>query len=461
VVLLKSLGVVGALIMSLTTVAEGLDKLTVSQANTLISRALDSRVGYDIINSLTTEVGPRLAGSEAEARARGWAVAKFKALGFKNVRVEPFLVDYWERHVESAEIVRPFPQKLRVTTLGGSVATKPAGVRGQIVRFASLQALIDAPMTGLAGKIVFVDEHMTRTQDGSGYRVAVRKRSGAANEAGKRGAIAALIRSVGTDQHRFPHTGQMNYAEQVRKVPIAALSAPDADQLQRALLLGEVEVKLSLEVESMGPRLSGNVIGEIPGKTDEIVVIGGHLDSWDLGTGAVDDGAGIGITLGAAKMILDLNRKPQRTIRVVMFGSEEVGLVGAKAYAEGHKDELYRHVIGAESDFGGGKIWRFDTLFGEDKLHFAAAMHAVLGPLGIALGNNSASGGPDMGPMRALGVPVATLKQNGWDYFDLHHTANDTFDKIKPDDIAQNVAAYAAFAWMAANLDGHFRASPD
>jgi len=461
VVLLKSLGVIGALIMSLTTVAEGLDEHTVSQANTLISRSLDSRIGYDIINSLTTEVGPRLAGSEAEARARDWAVAKFKALGFKNVRIEPFSVDYWERHVESAEIVRPFPQKLRVTALGGSVATKSGGVTGQIVRFASLQALIDAPMTGLAGKIVFVDEHMTRTQDGSGYRVAVRKRSGAANEAGKRGAIAALIRSVGTDQHRFPHTGQMNYAEQVRKVPIAALSAPDADQLQRALLLGEVEVKLSLEVESMGPRLSGNVIGEIPGKTDEIVVIGGHLDSWDLGTGAVDDGAGIGITLGAAKMILDLNRKPQRTIRVVMFGSEEVGLVGAKAYAEGHKDELYRHVIGAESDFGGGKIWRFDTLFGEDKLHFAAAMHAVLGPLGIALGNNSASGGPDMGPMRALGVPVATLKQNGWDYFDLHHTANDTFDKIKPDDIAQNVAAYAAFAWMAANLDGHFRASPD
>jgi carboxypeptidase Q len=316
-------------------------------------------------------------------------------------------------------------------------------------------------MVGLAGKIVFVDEYMTRTQDGSGYGVAVRKRSGAANEAGKRGAIAALIRSVGTDQHRFPHTGQMNYAKQIPKVPIAALSAPDADQLQRALLLGEVEVKLSLEVESLGRRLSGNVIGEIPGKTDEIVIIGGHLDSWDLGTGAVDDGAGIGITLGAAKMILDLKRKPQRTIRVVMFGSEEVGLVGAKAYAETHKAELDKHVIGAESDFGGGKIWRFDTRFGEDKLHFAAAIQAVLGPLGIAPGDNSASGGPDMGPMRALGMPVATLKQNGWDYFDLHHTANDTFDKIKPEDIAQNVAAYAAFAWMTANLDGHFRASPE
>jgi hypothetical protein len=382
-------------------------------------------------------------------------------LGFKNVRIEPFSVDYWERHVESAEIISPFPQQLHITALGGSVATKPGGVTGQIVRFASLQALIDAPMVGLAGKIVFVDEYMTRTQDGSGYGVAVRKRSGAANEAGKRGAIAALIRSVGTDQHRFPHTGQMNYAKQIPKVPIAALSAPDADQLQRALLLGEVEVKLSLEVESLGRRLSGNVIGEIPGKTDEIVIIGGHLDSWDLGTGAVDDGAGIGITLGAAKMILDLKRKPQRTIRVVMFGSEEVGLVGAKAYAEAHKAELDKHVIGAESDFGGGKIWRFDTRFDEDKLHFAAAIQAVLGPLGIAPGDNSASGGPDMGPMRALGMPVATLKQNGWDYFDLHHTANDTFDKIKPEDIAQNVAAYAAFAWMTANLDGHFRASPE
>ena len=459
--LLRLLAVSAGLVMSLATAADGLDKETVSQAKTLISRSLDSSVGYDIINSLTTEVGPRLAGSEAEARARDWAVAKFKTLGFKNVRIEPFSVDYWERHVESAEIVSPFPQQLHITTLGGSVATKPGGVTGQIARFASLQALIDAPMVGLAGKIVFVDEYMTRTQDGSGYGVAVRKRSGAANEAGKRGAIAALIRSVGTDQHRFPHTGQMNYAKQIPKVPIAALSAPDADQLQRALLLGEVEVKLSLEVESLGRRLSGNVIGEIPGKTDEIVIIGGHLDSWDLGTGAVDDGAGIGITLGAAKMILDLKRKPQRTIRVVMFGSEEVGLVGAKAYAETHKAELDKHVIGAESDFGGGKIWRFDTRFDEDKLHFAAAIQAVLGPLGIAPGDNSASGGPDMGPMRALGMPVATLKQNGWDYFDLHHTANDTFDKIKPEDIAQNVAAYAAFAWMTANLDGHFRASPE
>lgn len=427
------------------------------EADALIAKSLQSDLGYQIIESLTTEVGQRLAGTEAEARAREWGVAKFKALGFKNVRIEPFQVDHWERHSEHAEITSPFPQKLMITALGGSIATDSDGIVGQVVRFENLQALKDAPMRGLKGKIVFVDEYMTRTQDGSGYGVAVKKRSGAAVEAGKRGAAAALIRSVGTDHHRFPHTGQMTYDQNVVKVPIAALSAPDADQLYRALGRGDVEVKLQIDVQSYGKSQSGNVIAEIPGVTDEIVIIGAHLDSWDLGTGAVDDGAGIGITVGAAKLILDMNQKPQRTIRVVMFGAEEVGLVGAIAYAKKHAHELDRHVVGAESDFGAGQIWRLETRFADSKLHKAEALHNVLSPLGIALGSNNASGGPDMGPLRMLGMPVVTLKQNGWDYFDLHHTPNDTFDKISADDIAQNVAAYAAFVWMTANMQGDFR----
>ena len=427
------------------------------EADALIAKSLQSDLGYQIIESLTTEVGQRLAGTEAEARAREWGVAKFKALGFKNVRIEPFQVDHWERHSEHAEITSPFPQKLMITALGGSIATDSDGIVGQVVRFENLQALKDAPMRGLKGKIVFVDEYMTRTQDGSGYGVAVKKRSGAAVEAGKRGAVAALIRSVGTDHHRFPHTGQMTYDQNVIKVPIAALSAPDADQLYRALGRGDVEVKLQIDVQSYGKSQSGNVIAEIPGVTDEIVIIGAHLDSWDLGTGAVDDGAGIGITVGAAKLILDMNQKPQRTIRVVMFGAEEVGLVGAIAYAKKHAHELDRHVVGAESDFGAGQIWRLETRFADSKLHKAEALHNVLSPLGIALGSNNASGGPDMGPLRMLGMPVVTLKQNGWDYFDLHHTPNDTFDKISADDIAQNVAAYAAFVWMTANMQGDFR----
>ena len=434
-----------------------LDQSVRDDANALILQSFQSDLGYQIIESLTTEVGQRLAGTEAEARARDWGVAKFKELGFKNVRIEPFQVDRWERHSEHAEITSPFPQKLMITALGGSIATGSDGIVGQVVRFENLQALKDAPMKGLKGKIVFVDEYMTRTQDGSGYGVAVKKRSGAAVEAGKRGAVAALIRSVGTDHHRFPHTGQMTYDQNVVKVPIAALSAPDADQLHRALGRGDVEVKLQIDVQSYGKSQSGNVIAEIPGVTDEIVIIGAHLDSWDLGTGAVDDGAGIGITVGAAKLILDMNKKPKRTIRIVMFGAEEVGLVGAIAYAKEHANELDRHLVGTESDFGAGKVWRFDTNFAESKLYKAKAIHKVLEPLGIALGSNNASGGPDMGPLRMLGMPVVTLKQNGWDYFDLHHTPNDTFDKINSEDIAQNVAAYSAFIWMTANMSGDFR----
>ena len=434
-----------------------LDQSVRDDANALILQSFQSDLGYQIIESLTTEVGQRLAGTEAEARARDWGIAKFKELGFKNVRIEPFQVDHWERHSEHAEITSPFPQKLMITALGGSIATGSDGIVGQVVRFENLQALKDAPMKGLKGKIVFVDEYMTRTQDGSGYGVAVKKRSGAAVEAGKRGAVAALIRSVGTDHHRFPHTGQMTYDQNVVKVPIAALSAPDADQLHRALGRGDVEVKLQIDVQSYGKSQSGNVIAEIPGVTDEIVIIGAHLDSWDLGTGAVDDGAGIGITVGAAKLILDMNKKPKRTIRIVMFGAEEVGLVGAIAYAKEHANELDRHLVGTESDFGAGKVWRFDTNFAESKLYKAKEIHKVLEPLGIALGSNNASGGPDMGPLRMLGMPVVTLKQNGWDYFDLHHTPNDTFDKINSEDIAQNVAAYSAFIWMTANMSGDFR----
>jgi Zn-dependent M28 family amino/carboxypeptidase len=454
---------IAALSFTTPAMAEGhLSDKTKAETKQLIERSLKSTIGYDVTESLTTEVGQRLAGSEAEERARAWGVAKFKELGFKNVRVEPFEVTYWERNFEEAEIVSPFPQKLRVTALGGSVATPAEGVTGEIVSFSSLEELQNAPMTGLEGKIVFVDEYMTRTQDGTGYGVAVRKRSGAANEAGKRGAAAALIRSVGTSQHRFPHTGQMRYADDVKKVPIAALSAPDADQLQRALKRGKpVKVWLALDVQTLGKRPSGNVIGEIPGKTDEIVVIGGHLDSWDLGTGAVDDGAGIGITVGAAKMILDMKKKPERTIRVIMWGAEEVGLIGARAYVEEHLDDLDKHVVAAESDFGAGKIWRFETRFGDDKLDKAQEMQTMLLPLGIAPGNNQAFGGPDVGPLRMQGVPVVTLRQNGWDYFDLHHTPDDTFDKIDAGDIAQNVAAYAAFAWMSANIDGDFRAAPE
>jgi len=437
----------------------GLSETNRATVDALISKAQNSDLAYDILESLTTEIGPRLAGSDAEAKARDWGAAKLKALGFKNIRVETFDLPYWNRLSEEASIVSPFPQKLHVTALGNSVATPVDGVKAEIVRFGTLNALKEAPMTGFEGKIIFVDEPMTRTQDGSGYGAAVAKRSGAANEAGKRNAVAAIIRSVGTDSHRNPHTGMMRYEDGVTPIPTAALSNPDADQLARALKLsgGPVVLSLNIQVETREASVSGNVIGEIPGQTDEIILIGGHLDSWDLGTGAIDDGAGVAITTAAAKLIGDLRGKPKRTIRVVMWGAEETGLWGARAYAETHKDEIDRHILASESDFGAGNIWQFQSGFGDSKIDSAKVFSNALRPLGISPGDNNAFGGPDVSPLRAAGVPVVSLRQNGWDYFDLHHTPDDTLDKVDPKDLQQNLAAWAATIFIASEFGGHFR----
>jgi hypothetical protein len=427
----------------------------------LIERAMKDERAYEILASLTTEVGPRLGGTEAEARARVWGEVKLRSLGFKNVRTETFDMPVWTRVAESAALVAPFAQPLHLTALGNSVSTPAGGVEAAVVRFPSLGALEAAPMTGLEGKIVFVDEPMTRTQDGSGYGVAVAKRSGAANEASKRGAAAAIIRSVGTDSHRFPHTGNMSYAEGVTPIPTAALSNPDADLLADAIIRAKkpVRLKLDLQTQLIEKAQSGNVIGEIPGRSDELIVIGGHLDSWDLGTGAVDDASGIAITATAAKLVDELKGQPGRTIRVVMWGAEEVGIRGGRAYAEKHKDDLARHVLAAESDFGAGRVWQLRTRFGTGREAYSKNLAEALHPLGVGPGNNEAFGGADVGPLRAAGVPVLDLAQDGSDYFDLHHTANDTLDKIDKQALKQNVAAWAVMLYLAGEFESGFRAN--
>jgi len=438
------------------------------RAGVLMQQALDGNVAYELVASLTTEVGPRLAGTEAEARARRWAVEKLTALGFSDVRVEAFEVPRWERGEERARVVAPFPQPLVVTALGGSTSTGPGGVRGEVVSFGSLAALEAAPAATVQGRIVFIDEPMARSRDGSGYVEAVGKRRQAAYVAARKGAVAALIRSVGTSTHRFAHAGQMRRVTEsegtgvpVAGVPAAALASPDANQLRRILEQGEsVMLELVLTPRELPPAPSGNVIAEMRGREvpDEIVLVGAHLDSWDLGTGAVDDGAGVAIVVAAAKILLDrLPRPPRRTIRVVLFGAEEVGLVGARAYADKHAAALASHVLATESDFGAGNIWRFDTGVAEERRGAAAALGDVLEPLGIAPGNNEAHGGPDMKYLREAGVPVVGLLQDGRDYFDLHHTADDTLNKIAPGDLDQNVAAYAAFLYLAAETRAYFR----
>tara|TARA_R110002072_G_scaffold51170_2_gene136971 strand:+ start:24083 stop:25480 length:1398 start_codon:yes stop_codon:yes gene_type:complete len=432
-------------------------------ANQLMDSAQHTNKAYAIVDSLTTEVGPRLAGTEAEARARQWAVEKMTSLGLKNIRVEIFEVPLWLRGEESAKIVSPFPQPLTITALGGSASTGPQGVEAEVAVFESLAALEQSSKGAVQGKIVFIDEAMVRSRDGSGYGAAVLKRRQTAYTAQRLGAVAALIRSVGTSSHRFAHAGQMQRVGSAVEagVPAAALTAADADQLVRSLAYAKpVVVKLVITPRLLPPAASGNVVGEIVGreKPQEIVLVGAHLDSWDLGTGAVDDGAGVGIVLGAAKLLIDtLPQSPRRTVRVVLFGSEEVGVVGARAYAQQHEATLANHVLAAESDFGSGDIWRFDSRVVEEKLPLMAAIAAVLEPLDIAPGNNTARGGPDLRFLREAGVPIASLLQDGQDYFDFHHTADDTLDKITPSALNQNVAAYAALIYLAAETTADFR----
>ncbi len=429
-------------------------------ARSLIDAAQKSPLAFDLVESLTTEVGPRLAGSAAEKRARDWAVKKLNGLGFANVHVEDFEMEGWRRGTISLLVGDPYPQRLVATALGGSIGTPVGGITASVVRFDTLAALKAAPADSLTGKIAFVDEVMTRTQEGRGYGVAVQKRAAGPSIAAKKGALALLIRSAGTDYHRNAHTGGLHYADDAPRIPAAALSNNDADQLARLLALkADVSLSLTMSSKALGKVASGNVVAEVTGSEypDEVVLLGAHLDSWDEGTGAIDDGTGVAIVTAAAKLIIDQGA-PKRTIRVVLFGSEEPGLIGAKAYVAAHKDTLSQIIMVSESDFGSGRIWRMDTGIAREDEAKADAILQVLRPLAVLPGKRTAGGGSDVSALSAAGVPAVSMVQNGWDYFDLHHTPDDTLDKIDPDDLAQNVAVYAAFALMVANTQGGFHA---
>lgn len=430
-----------------------------STTTVLIQQGLRDDRGLKLVEDLTTEVGQRLAGSPQEKLARDWSVAELTELGFDNVRIETFEIPFWSRLVDDVSIISPTSQAVAATALGGSADTPKGGVEAELVRFESLTELIAASSSHVEGRVVFIDEHMIKSMDGSGYGMAVRKRSQCAKHAAEKGAVACLIRSVGTHSHRMPHTGGMARDGATGAGPAAAISGPDADQFTRLLERGPVTVRVNIQTEAYEAAPSGNVIAEVTGTDlkDEIVLISCHLDSWDLGTGALDDGAGCGIVVGAAKLIADLPKPPRRTIRVVLYGAEEVGLFGASAYAKQHAAQLGKHVLAAESDFGADKIWRFQTKFGDSALPYARAIQGMLSPLGVTLGDNRATGGPDVMILGRNGVPVVTPTQNGIDYFDYHHTPDDTFDKIVPDQFRQNVAVYAAFTYLAAQTGWNFR----
>lgn len=422
-----------------------------SPTEAIRASSLNDQVAFEFTEGVTTEVGPRPAGTPQEARARDWAVAKLNALGFSNVRAEPYKMNVWLRGREEARIVSPFPQPLVLTALGNSGSTTNKGIEGEIVYFPTLAELEAAPEYRVKGKIVFVSHAMPATQDGSSYGYFGATRRQAPSIASRKGAIAVLIRSIGTDHHRQPHTGVQMWAKNVKPIPAAALSIPDADQLSRIIARGgAVRVHLTLVSRMLKQQASGNVIAEIPGSdpTAGLVLAACHLDSWDQGTGAVDDAAGCGIITAAALQVARTGT-PRRTIRLLMAGAEEVGGDGARAYFAAHGTE--RHAVAMESDFGADRVWRVDYRLPQGMDDLPRRISSALAPLGIITSRSLAGGGADIEPLVQAGVPVIDLQQDGTRYFDIHHTADDTLDKVDPAQLRQNVATWAIALHETAN----------
>lgn len=432
----------------------------------LREQGLKDDLAYAITEQLTTEIGPRLAGSDADLKAREWMVAKFKALGFDKVWTEPVSFPKWVRRSERAEVLAPFPQPLSVTALGNSAATPAGGLDAEIVVFDSLDALTAASDDSVRGKIVYIGStRMAVHADGRDYGKGSRVRSRGPAVASNKGAAGFLLRSVGSDDNRTPHTGVTSFADGAKPIPAAALSNPDADLLDAMIRRGKpVSIRLALDVGMEGEYVSANVIGEITGrsKPKEYFLTGGHLDSWDLGTGAIDDASGIGITTAAAHLIAQLPKRPARSIRVVAFANEESGLFGGKAYGDLHKKEIARAILGAESDAGADRIIKVTATVKPSARGAIDQIAAALAPLGVEYDAAApGAGGSDLSAVHAVGMAGLSLHQDTSRYFEWHHTANDTLDKVDIDQLRQNVAVYAVSMYLAAEATGDFGSKPD
>jgi carboxypeptidase Q len=402
-------------------------------------------VAWDITAGLTTEVGARPAGSPQEAKARDWAMARLRSLGFSNVRNEPFTVTGFVRGAETATLTAPYPHRLHITALGYSAPTAKGGLNGELVYFANFDALNAAPDGSLKGKIAFIDHAMTRTQDGSAYGpYGAARRQGPAVAASK-GAAGVVIRSIGTDMHRNPHTGGTSWPEGVKPIPSGAVSLPDAELIARIAKGGQpMAINLVLEGKAQANMPSGNIIAELPGSDPALppILIACHLDSWDLATGAFDDAAGCGIITAAALRAQESGQL-RRTIRVMWAGSEEIGVFGGAAYAKAHAGEP--HALAMESDFGADRVWRVQFNLSDANKSLQSRITAALALMGVAAGADKAGGGADVGAIiAAQKLAVIDLEQDGTRYFDYHHTPDDTLDKIDPAQLEQNVSVWAA-----------------
>jgi hypothetical protein len=420
------------------------------------SRALDW------VREIVDQAGPRLAGSPGDRAAVAASLALLKAQGFTNVRAEPVPVPVWQRGTEVGEVTSPVSQRLVLTALGGSVPTPEGGLEAEIVRVSSLPEL-DEKGAACRGRIVFIDRPTARTTDGSGYGEAARARSAGPSHAARLGAVGLLIRSIGTDRDRLPHTGSLTYEPDADRIPAAALSIPDAELLTRLVARGApVRVRFTLGCRALPDAQSANVMGEVAGRErpEEIVLLAAHLDSWDLGTGALDDGAGCGIVIEAARQIAALLPHPRRTVRVVLFANEENGLAGGNAYAKAHAAELERHAAALEVDLGHGPPLGLSWNAGASAEGPLRAIAQLLAPLAADRLTATAVGGADLLALLPSGIPSLGLLLDASTYFDYHHTANDTLDKIDPRLLDRSAAAAAVAAYLLAEMPDRIERIP-
>jgi carboxypeptidase Q len=413
----------------------------------LITEAQSSAFAWERLALLGDTFGHRLSGSEALENAIKWAVAEMKKDGLDNVRAEPVKVPHWVRGQESIEITAPFRSSLVMLGLGNSIGTPPEGVEAEVLVVRSFDEL-DAAGSSVRGKIVLFNVPFTS------YSETVQYRSSGPSRAAKLGAVAALVRAVGPAGLRTPHTGALRYTEGVAQIPGAAIAVEDAERLQRMQNRGtKVRVRLKMDARLLPDADSANVIGEIRGRErpDEIVVVSGHFDSWDIGTGSTDDGGGCIVTWEALRLMKKLNLQPRRTVRVVLYTNEENGLAGGRAYLERHRGHLDKHVMMLESDSGVFK----PTGFG---FTGSAAARATVQEIATLLKGiqadqiGPAGGGADIGPSVEAGqLPAMSLEVDG-NYFLIHHTPADTVDKIDPADMSKASAAIAVMAYVIADM---------
>lgn len=453
-----------ALLFSLLSLLSSLLFLipALAQAQTTADRIIDYELGnsraYEILSHLADNIGPRLTATPQAVEAVRWTTATLRSWGVE-VRNEPVLVPRWQRGAEQANLVSHMNQRIALTTLGGSVATPAQGLTAEVVAVRSyddLKALGDA----VRGKIVLYNNPMDRGLVEAGrafeaYSQAVTFRGSGASRAAEHGAVAALVRSVTTFSMRTPHTGALRYNPALPKIPAAAVAAEDADLIQRLFHKGEtVRMHLLLTPQNLGTVVSHNVVAELKGRErpEEIVLIGAHLDSWDLGTGAIDNGSGVAMIMETMRVLKELGLRPRRTIRAVLFMNEENGLRGARNYFVRYRDQLDHHVAAIESDAGTAAPLGFITTLDEDSMARLSRSLQPLERLGATRLTYARQTGADTSPLVGAGVPGFGLSTDSLHYFDYHHSAADTLDKVDPRELAMNSAAVAVLTYTLAEM---------